>query len=65
MSNPQRRNAAHDGQLWTVEEVAEYLRIPQKTLYQWRLKGQGPIGKRIGRYLRYRQDDVLRWVDAQ
>lgn len=30
------------------------LGVPVKTLYQWRYKGVGPAGVRVGRHLRYR-----------
>jgi excisionase family DNA binding protein len=50
--------------LWTVDDVAEYLQVPVKTLYQWRTQGRGPRGRRVGRYLRYRPEDVLAWFDA-
>jgi excisionase family DNA binding protein len=50
--------------LWTVEDVSEYLGIPVKTLYQWRYRGQGPSAMRVGRYIRYRADDVRAWVDS-
>jgi excisionase family DNA binding protein len=49
--------------LWTVDDVSEYLGVPVKTLYQWRHRGQGPAGRRVGRYVRYRPADVRAWVD--
>ncbi|PXY20754.1 helix-turn-helix transcriptional regulator [Prauserella muralis] len=48
--------------LWTIEDVAAYLGIPKNTLYQWRTKGYGPKGVRMGKYVRYRVEDVLAWV---
>lgn len=48
--------------LWTVEDVSVFLGVPVKTLYQWRTKGYGPKGVRIGKYVRYRSEDVLAWV---
>jgi excisionase family DNA binding protein len=51
--------------LWTVQDVSTYLGIPVMTLYHWRRSGYGPKGKRIGRHLRYRAEDVRAWVDAQ
>lgn len=51
--------------LWTVEDVAEYLGVPRNTLYQWRTKGYGPRGVRIGKHVRYRPDDVNAWLDQQ
>lgn len=50
--------------LWTVQDVAEFLGVPVQTLYQWRTKGYGPPGRRVGKYLRYRREDVERWVDS-
>ena len=47
--------------LWTVQDVAEYLGVPVGTLYDWRCKGHGPKGKRVGRYLRYEEDVVRQW----
>lgn len=50
--------------LWTVEDVAHYLGVPVNTLYQWRTQGRGPLARRVGRHLRYRESDVKAWVDA-
>ncbi|MTD58825.1 helix-turn-helix transcriptional regulator [Amycolatopsis pithecellobii] len=50
--------------LWTVEQVADFLQVPVKTLYQWRHHGYGPSGRRVGRYIRYRAEDVRAWVDS-
>ena len=50
-----------NNRLWTVQDVAEYLGVPVGTLYDWRAKGYGPQGKRVGRYLRYDEDVVRRW----
>ena len=51
--------------LLNVNALAEYLDIPQATLYQWRARGEGPPGIRVGRYVRYRVSDVERWLDVQ
>lgn len=50
--------------LLTIEELSEYLKVPVSTLYRWRTQGYGPVGRRMGRHLRYREDDVRRWVDG-
>jgi predicted DNA-binding transcriptional regulator AlpA len=50
--------------LWTVQDVSEYLGVPVSTLYDWRCRGCGPRAKKVGRYLRYRPDDVRAWFDA-
>jgi excisionase family DNA binding protein len=50
--------------LWTIEDVAEYLGVPVKTIYDWRTRNYGPPGRKVGRYVRYRAEDVRAWVDA-
>jgi len=45
--------------------LAAYLDIPIATLYDWRRKGVGPPGIRIGKHVRYRQRDVEAWLDRQ
>jgi predicted DNA-binding transcriptional regulator AlpA len=49
--------------LWSVEEVSAFLGVPVKTLYEWRRKGYGPRGTRVGRYVRYKPDGVVAWFD--
>ena len=50
--------------LWSVQDVADYLGVPTKTLYQWRCTGYGPRAKRVGKYLRYKPDDVIAWFET-
>ncbi|MDQ2707313.1 MAG: helix-turn-helix domain-containing protein [Actinomycetota bacterium] len=50
--------------LWSIQDVAEYLQIPVKTLYQWRCQGIGPKGRRVGRYVRYHPQAVRDWFDS-
>ena len=51
--------------LWTAQDVSTYLGIPVMTLYHWRRTGYGPRGTRVGRYLRYRPEDVRAWFEQQ
>lgn len=51
--------------LWSVKDAAAYLRVPAKTLYEWRYKGDGPPSHRIGRYVRYVPSEVHAWVRSQ
>ena len=50
--------------LWTVDDVAAYLNIPVKTLYDWRSRRHGPVGKRVGKYVRFRPADVVAWFES-
>lgn len=51
--------------LGTPVEVAEHLQVPEKTLAVWRSREIGPGWHKIGRHVRYRWEDVERWIDAQ
>lgn len=51
--------------LGTPEQVAEYLGVSVDTLYAWRYRGTGPRGSKVGRHVRYRWDDVERWLDEK
>jgi Helix-turn-helix domain len=57
--NPERTPLA------TPTEVAEYIRKPPKTLAEWRYRGLGPRYCVVGRDVRYRWDDVDRWLADQ
>lgn len=48
--------------LWGIKDVARYLDVPVQTVYQWRSKRYGPPGVRVGRYVKYRPEDVKAWV---
>ena len=50
--------------LLTPPELAEYLRIPETTLSDWRYRGRGPRSLRVGRLVRYKQEDVDDWLAA-
>ncbi len=45
-----------------IEELAEYLDLPVKTLYKWRQEGFGPASVRVGRHVRYFVSDVQDWL---
>jgi excisionase family DNA binding protein len=51
--------------LMTVEEVADYLRVPVATLYRWRHQGTGPSAFRVGRHLRYDPAAVRQWLTRE
>jgi excisionase family DNA binding protein len=50
--------------LWSVQDVADYLGIPPRTLYNWRTRGIGPRARRVGRHLRYQEHEVRAWFIA-
>lgn len=50
--------------IMTMEEVAEYLRVSVRTVYEWSTKGKMPAGK-IGTSWRYKRSEIERWVDER
>lgn len=52
--------------LMTIAEVAEYLGLATHTIYQWRYRGEGPPGLRLGRgQVRYRESAITAWLEEQ
>ncbi len=51
-------------QLMTLPEVAEHLRIGQRTAYGWAKSGKLPAFK-IGNTWRFDRADIDRWVEEQ
>lgn len=49
--------------LMRPDEVAAFLGIPLRTIYRWRSRREGPASYRVGRHIRYRLDDVERWLE--
>jgi Helix-turn-helix domain len=50
---------------WSVEDVARYLGVPAATVRYWASVGSGPPSFKIGRYRKYKPDQVRAWADAQ
>jgi excisionase family DNA binding protein len=59
------QNAADS--LLTVEEIAEFLRVPSSWVYErTRSRNVNRIpGFRLGKYWRFRKADILAWIERQ
>jgi len=52
--------------IWlSTEDVARRLKVPAKTLAVWASAHRGPRFARIGRFRRYKLDDLLAWEEEQ
>ena len=49
----------------TLEELAAYLAVPVKTVYAWRYRDAGPPGLKVGRFVRFRPEDVEAWLASR
>ncbi len=48
----------------TIEEVASYLRVSERTVYDWAQKGEIPSGK-IGTVWRFKKSEIENWVNQR
>ena len=48
----------------TVEEVAELLKVSERTVYDWAQKGSIPCGK-LGSTWRFKRGEIEKWVDSK
>jgi PTS system nitrogen regulatory IIA component len=51
-----------DDDILTIEEVAKYLRVSERTVYDWAQKGEIPSGK-IGTVWRFKKLEIEKWVN--
>ena len=50
-------------ELMTIEEVAEYLRVKKRTIYDWLKKGKIPAIKTVGQW-RFKREKIDAWLDS-
>jgi excisionase family DNA binding protein len=60
-----RKTAPPADPLVTPQELADELRVPLNTIWQWRTRGTGPASFKVGRHVRYRRSEINRWRREQ
>jgi len=53
-----------DRELMTIEEIADYLRVKKRTVYEWLKKGKIPAFKTVGQW-RFKKAQIDHWLDSQ
>lgn len=48
-----------------IEELAEWLGLPKKTIEWLNYKGTGPKRYKIGKRVKYKPSEVQEWIDGQ
>ena len=48
--------------LWTIQDVSAFLCVPVATIYQWRVRGEGPPAFKLGRHVRFDPERVKAWL---
>ncbi len=51
-------------EIMTIEEVSEYLRVSERTVYDWAQKGEIPCGK-LGTSWRFKRSEIEKWIDGK
>jgi len=53
-----------ESEILTLEEVAQYLRVSERTVYDWAQRGEIPAGK-LGTSWRFKRSEIESWVDRK
>ena len=53
-----------DRELLTIEEIADYLRVKKRTVYEWLKQGKIPAIKTVGQW-RFKKKQIDAWLDNQ
>jgi hypothetical protein len=51
-------------QFLATREAAEWLDLKPNTLEKMRIRGNGPMFRKHGRYVRYHREDLIAWSEA-
>ncbi|OGX38646.1 MAG: hypothetical protein A3D87_03175 [Omnitrophica WOR_2 bacterium RIFCSPHIGHO2_02_FULL_50_17] len=54
----------HFQELMTIDEVARYLRVKRRTIYEWLKKGKIPAIKTVGQW-RFKKEKIDTWLDGK
>lgn len=49
----------------SAQDVADRYGVPLQTVRVWRMKGYGPRGFAVGRYVRYRLSECIAFEETQ
>ena len=50
--------------LWRIQDVASFLDVPVATIYQWRVRHEGPPAIKLRKHLRFDPRQVREWAGA-
>ena len=53
-----------DDEIWTIQEVAIYLKLNEKTAYRLASEGKLP-GFKVGGSWRFKREDLESWIEEQ
>lgn len=53
-----------NNELMTIDEVADYLRVKKRTVYEWVKNKKIPAIKTVGQW-RFKKDKIDEWLESQ
>jgi excisionase family DNA binding protein len=53
-----------NGNLMTIEDLADYLKVTRRTIYDWLKHNKIPALKLVGQW-RFKKDKIDDWLDGQ
>jgi PTS system nitrogen regulatory IIA component len=53
-----------EDRLMTIDEVARYLRVKKRTIYDWVKKDKIPAIKTVGQW-RFKKERIASWLDGK
>ncbi len=65
MSNALANDSRAHDEMMTIDEAAEYLRVPVATMRYWRYCRTGPASFKVQRHVRYWRGDLVLWLTEQ
>lgn len=64
MMEENKKDFEQVGSLMTIDEVADYLRVKKRTVYDWVKKGRIPAIKAVGLW-RFRKQRIDNWLEKE
>lgn len=51
--------------LWSTQDLADFCGVPLSTVFRWNHEGTGPTRISLGKRVKYRPADVVRWIESR
>jgi predicted DNA-binding transcriptional regulator AlpA len=48
-----------------VADLSALIGVPVATIYDWRTRGLGPVGHRLGKHVKFAPRDVAAWIESR
>ena len=54
-----------DNSLLTEQQAANFIAVSVAALRKWRVQGRGPVFLKLGTLVRYRLEDINKWLSTR